>query len=44
MSEASDSIASSRRIFTGEPQYETFARMQVLNPVREMTPSRQPFQ
>ena len=31
------------RIFTGEPQYENFARMQQLNAVREMKPARLPF-
>jgi CubicO group peptidase (beta-lactamase class C family) len=44
VSESTGSLSSSPRIFTGEPQYETFARMQHLNPVLEMKPPRQSFQ
>jgi CubicO group peptidase (beta-lactamase class C family) len=44
MSDAADSMTDNLRIFTGEPQYENFARMQQLNAVREMKPAQLPFQ
>jgi CubicO group peptidase (beta-lactamase class C family) len=44
MSKASDPTTGSPRLFSGEPQYERFSRMQLISAVSELKASQQPFQ
>lgn len=44
MSKVSPPPTASLRLFSGEPQYERFSRMQMISPVSELKASQQPFQ
>ena len=37
-------VTEQRQLFTGQPQYENFARMQMISPVSHMQPADTPFE
>jgi CubicO group peptidase (beta-lactamase class C family) len=43
MSSTATPVSAGLNLFSGEPQYENFSRLQHLLPVREMKPSSRPF-
>ena len=37
-------VTEQTQLFTGQPQYENFARMQMISPVSHMQPADNPFE